>query len=641
MILIVFIFSLPLAVFMYFLIFEINEGISNAKKGKQGAEYNQSIMKFFQDIQQHRGMSNAYLNGDSSFKEQIIEKQRRIAEDIIAIDAIDSRFGIALETTDEWDRLKSKWQDIKRQIFELKAQKSFDMHTNLVNDILALMVRVADISHLTLDDNIDGFYLMDTAVNKLPLAIEYAGQIRGFGAGAIVPQRLSEQEQAQLIVLSGLCRSAIEGVEANLKKAVQANPELTLLEEDVQNSLTAFNVSLEMLKTRVINTEYISLKPDEYFNAFTMAINTSFRLHDNVTAALNNVLQARTERLIRKRNYIVLFALLSLGIIGYVFMGNYFSVTNALSRLVNASRKIGKGDLNVNLSLETKDEISYVAHSFNEMAESLKKYTAELMSTNEALQKEVVERKRAEEKVKQAAVELERSNAELEHFAYVASHDLKEPLLSVAVDLKLIQRQLKGLENPDTEELISGAIDGANRMQTLISDLLAYSRAGSHGKPFTLTSCSDVLERVLLNLKVPLKECQANVSYDGLPEIMADSSQLVQLFQNLINNAIKFRGGETPRIHIAAKRNNNEWIFSVSDNGIGIPPDETGNIFQIFSRLHRDTHPGTGIGLATCKKIVEHHGGRIWVDSIPGKGSEFLFSIPAGAGPSLQDQEDE
>ncbi len=639
MLLVAFIFLLPLMAFMYLLLVEINEGIINAKTEKQGAEYNQSIMKFFQGVQQHRGMSNAYLNGDESFKTEIIIKQTDLEADITQIDTVDSRFSSLLQTSEKWEVLKEKWRSLQKQHFSLKAGKSIEIHTSLISDILELISHVADVSHLTLDNYIDSFYLIDVAMNKLPLAIEYAGQIRGFGAGAIVTNTLSAEEHARLIALTGLCRSTVSVVETDLKKAFQANENLeVLLGEGLENSIRAYNASLEMLLNRVINPDHISIEPAEYFEIFTDSINTSFKLHNNVTDVLNNLLQTRIDRLLRKRNSIILLALVSLGILGYVFVGNYYSVVNALSKVVHATKHIGTGKLDVDLSVESKDEMSLVAQSLSEMAESLKGYTDELSSTNEALQREVSERKYAEEKVKKSAAELERSNTELEQFAYAASHDLKEPLLAIAVDLRLIQRRLKELQNPDIDALISGAIDGANRMQALISDLLSYSRAGNRGKPFALSDCSDVLERALLNLKVPLEESNAKVTYDELPEIMADSSQLVQLFQNLIHNAIKFHGKERPRIHVSAKQRERSWVFSVSDNGIGISPDQVEKIFEIFSRLHRDTYPGTGIGLATCKKIVEHHGGRIWVESTPGHGSVFFFTIPETTDLAPQDK---
>ncbi|HZW34034.1 MAG TPA: ATP-binding protein, partial [Isosphaeraceae bacterium] len=183
-------------------------------------------------------------------------------------------------------------------------------------------------------------------------------------------------------------------------------------------------------------------------------------------------------------------------------------------------------------------------------------------------------------------------------------------------------------------EFIAFAVDGATRMQALINDLLAYSRVGTRGKEFTLTDCTAVLERVLGDMGPTISEAGAIVTYDPLPTVMADGSQLGQVFQNLIGNAIKYRREEPPRIHVAARRVADEWIFSVADNGIGIEPQYFERIFVLFQRLHgKGEYPGTGIGLAICKKIVERHGGRIWVESEPGKGSTFFFTLPARTEP--------
>jgi PAS domain S-box-containing protein len=239
------------------------------------------------------------------------------------------------------------------------------------------------------------------------------------------------------------------------------------------------------------------------------------------------------------------------------------------------------------------------------------------------------QRQEAEVALAHRAEELARSNAELEQFAYVASHDLQEPLRMVASYTQLLARRYQDKLDADAHDFIAYAVDGATRMQALITDLLNYSRVGTRGKPFQPTSCDGVLERVLINLKFTISENGAVVTHDPLPNVMGDETQLGQLFQNLLTNAMKFRSEAPPRIHISAKRSGNAWEFSVRDNGIGIAPEYGERIFMIFQRLHsKNEYPGTGIGLAVCKKIVERHGGHIWVSSQPGSGANFLFTIP-------------
>jgi PAS domain S-box-containing protein len=242
---------------------------------------------------------------------------------------------------------------------------------------------------------------------------------------------------------------------------------------------------------------------------------------------------------------------------------------------------------------------------------------------------DITERKQAEEQLLTILEELKRSNSELEQFAYVASHDLQEPLRAVAGMVQLLQKRYHGQLDERADEYIGLAMDGANRMQTLITDLLEYSRVNRRGNPIQATDANEALRSALLNLHEAIQQSGATVTNGTLPTVEADAIQITQLFQNLIGNAIKFRSENPPQIHIAVEELPDAWHFSVCDNGIGIEPQYFERIFLVFQRLHtRREYPGTGIGLSICKKIVERHGGRIWVESEPGQGTTFHFTIP-------------
>ncbi len=238
---------------------------------------------------------------------------------------------------------------------------------------------------------------------------------------------------------------------------------------------------------------------------------------------------------------------------------------------------------------------------------------------------------RQADELAQLAQDLERSNAELKKFAYVASHDLQEPLNQVANYVQLLEMRYQDQLDEDANEFISFAVEGVSLMQTLIDDVLAYSKVDVQGVEFELTEVETALNRALANLRKRISETGGVISHDPLPTVMADSTQLMQLFQNLIGNAIKFRSEQPLEIHVGAQRLEDAWLFSVRDNGIGLDPQFSDRIFVIFQRLHtRDEYPGTGMGLAICKKIVECHRGRIWVESQLGQGATFYFTIPLG-----------
>ena len=233
------------------------------------------------------------------------------------------------------------------------------------------------------------------------------------------------------------------------------------------------------------------------------------------------------------------------------------------------------------------------------------------------------------ESIKTHTEQLAQSNLELEQFAYIASHDLQEPLRMVASFCQLLDREFSDKLGEEGKKWTQFAIEGAKRMQTLINDLLLYSRIQSKPQSLSLVSCQDVLQEVIQNLRATIDSSAALITFDRLPTVSADRSQFIQLFQNLIGNAIKFRGDKAPEVKISARMESDEWIFSVSDNGIGIDRENHERVFDIFRRLHtRESYPGTGIGLAVCRRVVLRHGGRIWLDSELGKGSTFYFSFP-------------
>ena len=270
--------------------------------------------------------------------------------------------------------------------------------------------------------------------------------------------------------------------------------------------------------------------------------------------------------------------------------------------------------------------------AYDELEVRVQERTAQLSQVNADLKNEIAERRLVERVLARRTRELARSNADLEQFASAAAHDLQEPLRTVTSYVQLLAKRYRGRLDPDADEFIEFAVDGVARMRALIHDLLAYSRVGTVGLRLEPTDCERVLERALANLQASIEESGAVVTHEPLPAVDADGAQLVQLFQNLIGNAIKFRGEQPLRVHVRAERDGSDWRFSFKDNSQGIDAKHLERIFVVFQRLHnREQYPGTGIGLAICRKIVERHGGRIGAESEPGRGSEFWFTLPMAA----------
>lgn len=355
------------------------------------------------------------------------------------------------------------------------------------------------------------------------------------------------------------------------------------------------------------------------------ALGAVLRTLSDIEITENNSLRQRLEEQQRLRWW-TQFALI---------LGGVFSVILTASLVTVIARSSSRLDLaNARLRVE------------KQRAEDANR---QLLESNTALEGEIEQRRHAQEQLRENLVELRRSNSELEQFAYVASHDLQEPLRAVSGCVQILQRRYRGQIDERADQFILHAVEGSQRMQNLINDLLLYSRLGSNGKAFEIVDGERILAGALRSLTVALQETEAEITHDPLPTLRCDPGQIEQVLQNLISNAIKFRGENKPRIHVGCYREVarqgesqsevepkvdealecDSWVISVADQGPGIEPQYFERIFVMFQRLHtRSDYPGTGIGLAICKKIVERHGGRIWVESPSGGGSTFYFSLP-------------
>ncbi|MBL7686146.1 MAG: HAMP domain-containing protein [Deltaproteobacteria bacterium] len=344
-----------------------------------------------------------------------------------------------------------------------------------------------------------------------------------------------------------------------------------------------------------------------------------------------------------KRNLMTVLIVLGISmVIGFIISSILQRIISVpLVQFAKTIRTVSdKQDYSIRVKNRYHDEIGELMQGFDQMLNQIQERDLSLTKAHDELEarveerthelkEQIQERQEAEVQLQKKTEELANSNKELEQFAYIASHDLQEPLRMVASYVQLLQRRYKDKLDKDAEDFINYAVDGSRRMQNLINDLLAYSRVGTKGKPLEPTDANKCLQDSLFNLQGALQDSGGSVTHDSLPILMADPVQLTQLFQNLIGNGLKYRGDRIPKIHVGLKDLGDEWQIGVKDNGIGIDPKYFDRIFVIFQRLHtKEEYAGTGIGLSVCKKIVERHKGRIWVESIPGEGATFLFTIP-------------
>ncbi len=360
------------------------------------------------------------------------------------------------------------------------------------------------------------------------------------------------------------------------------------------------------------------------------------KMHILLSANLSLIHEAmnRTYQALDRQHQRVFFVALATGLLMFLVVAALVGVIHRgvirpVVRLGRQAVAVGHADLSRRVTARGDEEIDELGRAINRMLSDLEHTTI----SRDRLEGEVTRRRAVEAKLQAALQDLQATNRELGQFAYVASHDLQEPLRTVASFTELLARRYRGRLDQDAEEYIEFIQEGTRRMHRLIEDLLSYSRATSGEHALTEVNATDAVAEALVNLKGLIESTGTEVEVGSLPCVRANRAQLVRVFQNLVSNAIKFRGSDSPRIHIAATQESGDQLFLVRDNGIGIDPAYHDRVFTLFKRLHTDdAYPGSGIGLAVCKRIVERHGGRIWITSEPEAGSTIHFTLPPGPG---------
>jgi signal transduction histidine kinase len=427
-------------------------------------------------------------------------------------------------------------------------------------------------------------------------------------------------------------------------RADQVSARLDVIEQDfpdLRKQRVAVQELVARWRTTVVEPGIAAIRSGQTIDETTLLAGKE--QFDGIRAAIDDyrveILQHRVQSVDElQRNNIVLFGVIGLGVLvlmltsALAWQALQRWVTGPLERLGSEVDLVEGGDLSHEIDMhDAPAEIRILAEQIDRMRlRIVEEYAGAVTAQNAAEEAQLL--------VEEQAEDLLRSNAELEQFAYVASHDLQEPLRKVASFCQLLERRYKGQLDERGEQYIEFAVDGAKRMQQLINDLLAFSRVGRLTSDFTDVDLSVAFAQALNQLDLMLSEAGAQVTCDPLPTVQGDTTLLVQLFQNLIGNGVKFSGDHTPRIHVGVRRDGDFWEFCCSDNGIGIEPQYQDKIFVIFQRLHgRDVYGGTGIGLAMCKKIVEYHGGRMWLDTTVTEGATFRWTLPVNERGTVRD----
>ncbi len=577
-------FLIPVLALLYFLVREQSLAIDFARKEIAGIEYLRVMRPLLADLLAQRDFRMAVRAGDQGRAADLDRSSISVGQRFENAKRVSGTLSMPLVSTRQIESIQQVWRDGARSSATTDATD-----TAVIEETLRHIVAVGNESNLVLDPDVDSYYCMDAVIFKLPKLLTEISDARGQSFQVLkglapTAAGLDARQREALQALGVSLREARVAMHDNIEFGLRSNAEV---DRQLGPRFRETETRIERLIGTLTGTMQVTPGADELFTQMGSAIEGTFGTYDASLDVLKELIDIRIAGFQRRR--IISFSI----VIPSLIVGLW--IIFLLQRYMESRNQ----------------ELSQALNLYNQVIQEL-----EVSVT----------------KYEEQTEELARSNSDLQQFAYVASHDLQEPLRIVSSYAQLFEQRYKSVVDEKGQKWIFYMVDASKRMQRLIEDLLAYSRVGTKAKEPAPVDSRKCAQDALANLRLAIERSGAEVTLDGLPHVMADNQQLTQLFQNLIGNALKYRGEDAPRIHIGGVSDGTRWRFSVRDNGIGIEPRFNDRIFGLFQRLHeRGKYEGTGIGLAICKKIVERHGGTIWVDSNQEKGTTFHFTLALAA----------
>ena len=598
---------LPLIMVLFQFLVQIQKDIDFADNERKGLQYSTPLVALLQTVQQHRSLTNTYLNGDTTRKDDIVTLEKEITTEIAAVDVVDRSLGDDLRTTSAWAAIKAKWDALQSDGLNLTASVSYDRHQSLINDLLKLNTEVGNNSQLILDPDIDSYYLMDNVITKLPQTAEYTAQTQAIGMQTLARGAISAEDRTSLVILSGLVRTTIDASKQGFDYAYEVNPGLrSEFEQSIQRYDTTIDGFLEMVDQRLVKALNVTVDLQSYFDSATEAVNSSYSLYTSSWTALDTLLQQRTGRLETRRNIVILFTFAALAAAAYLLLGFYQSVQRTLAALEKATKSMVGGQA-AELVLENRDELAQIAISFNNIATEV-----------------VAARDRA----------LEANRAKSVFLANM-SHELRTPLNAVIGYSELIEEECEDLGQTSFVPDLKKIQNSARHLLQLINGILDLSKieAGKMDIHIEDVQVSSMIRDIVTIINPLLDKNSNTLTVEGVDtsvKMQTDLTKVRQILFNLLSNATKFTNNG--KINLNVKRDGSDFIvFSVTDTGIGVKPEHMDKLFREFSQADSGTtrkFGGTGLGLSISKRFSEMLGGGITVESEYGKGSTFTVRLP-------------